>query len=395
MIMVSLQETTYDDSIIDSGYYSGYQYEYNGVEPSLDTNVPLIPLPEPSAAMLPVPEPPVPAAPIPEPSLDQPEAEPPVEQKITPPFAESSSPPASFIASPPLELLCPPSPDVEDSFNDGEIEEDHAGNSPDAIPVPEQDHDDAPIADEPTRKSRVRVYFILIFPGLSQSTFDQSKVISAVQNATKILGTFLFYMMMSVSMLFTVLWLHAGAQLELEIKIHSVLNLSDGRRKLRSSQTQLMSAGGIKLEAEANFGGEDEAVAEDFVQLLSESPSTIFPSSEFGQVDVPEFEIVRLSDSSILLPVCFGILGGLMLCALIALILLRSQRRKPAHRSTKKDDVSSMHSDEGSLPWDEGHNQSFSRKNLLGPVSSKEYSSPYDEKNKGGILVNNLGAKFM
>ncbi|KAI8108938.1 hypothetical protein M9435_005355 [Picochlorum sp. BPE23] len=366
-------ETTYDDSIIDSGYYSYYQYEHNGVEPSLDTNVPLIPLPEPSAAMLPVPEPPVPAAPIPEPSLDQPEAEPPVEQKITPPFAESSSPPATFIASPPLELLCPPSPAVEDSFNDGEIEEDHAGNSPDAIPVPEQDQDDAPIADEPTRKSRVRVYFILIFPGLSQSTFDQSKVISAVQNATKILG----------------------AQFELEIKIHSVLNLSDGRRKLRSSQTQLMSAGGIKLEAEANFGGEDEAVAEDFVQILSESPSTIFPSSEFGQVDVPEFEIVRLSDSSILLPVCFGILGGLMLCALIVLILLRSQRRKPAHRPTKKDDVSSMHSDEGSLPWGEGHNQSFSRKNLLGPVSSKEYSSPYDEKNKGGILVNNLGANFM
>lgn len=156
-----------------------------------------------------------------------------------------------------------------------------------------------------------------------------------------------------------------------------------------------MSAGGIKLEAEANFGEEDELIAEEFVQLLSESPSTIFPSSEFGQVDVPEFEIVRLSDSSILLPVCFGILGGLMLCALVALVLLRSQTRKSPQHPPKRDIISSVHSDEGSLPWGEAHNQSFSRKNLLGPVSSKEYSSPYDEKNKGGILVNNLGATFM
>lgn len=203
MIMVSMQETTYDNSIIDSGFYSDYEYEYNGFEPSLDTIVHLVPLPEPSAAMQPVPEPSFPAAPIPEPSMDEPEAEPPIQQIPPPPFAASSSPPATLIASPPLELLCPPSPDVEDSFNHGEIEEDHAGNPPGGFPVPEQSQDDAPIADESTRKNRVRVYFILIFPGLSQSTFDQSKVISAVQNATKILGTFLFHLITSISILLT------------------------------------------------------------------------------------------------------------------------------------------------------------------------------------------------
>lgn len=156
-----------------------------------------------------------------------------------------------------------------------------------------------------------------------------------------------------------------------------------------------MSAGGIKLEAEANFAGDDEVIAREFTHLLSDSPSTIFPSSEFGQVDVPEFDIVRVTDSSILLPVCFGILGGLVICGLLVLRLFRNKKKQNAQHPTQRDSISAGHGDDGSLPWGEGHNRSFSRKNLLGPVSSKEYSSPYDEKNKGGILVNNIGASFM
>lgn len=173
--MVSLQENTQNNSIIDNDFNIDYEYEYAIPEPSMDTYEPRIPLPEP----------PIPAIPTPESSLDQPVQEPSVEQTFPPPTAENAAPPSTIIASPPLELLCPPSPDFQDNFDPEETEEE----SSDGVPDPEEKNNDPPSGKESKRSSRVKVYFILIFSGLSQATFDQSKVVAALQNATRTLGT--------------------------------------------------------------------------------------------------------------------------------------------------------------------------------------------------------------
>jgi hypothetical protein len=173
--MVSLQENTQNNSIVDNDFNTDYEYEYAIPEPSMDAYEPPIPLPEP----------PIPAIPTPESSLDQPVPEPSVEQTFPPPTAENAAPPSTIIASPPLELLCPPSPDFQDSFDPEETEEE----SSDGVPDPDEKNNDPPSAKESKRSSRVKVYFILIFSGLSQATFDQSKVVAALQNATRTLGT--------------------------------------------------------------------------------------------------------------------------------------------------------------------------------------------------------------
>ena len=181
--------------------------------------------------------------------------------------------------------------------------------------------------------------------------------------------------------------LSLGAKYDVQVKITSITDFiipSQRRRLLGSS---------IKIQAEAEFDEADESVASDLAQVLTDSPSSVFPSSEFGTVDVPEVGVVEVVDTTgILLPISFGILGGLAVCGL-GWVAFRKYTGRGQHSQPSKMGSISSH------PFQNMEHQSSmrtqSQTSLLPSISSKNYYTEREHSHTPGMLVNNLGAGFM
>lgn len=260
--------------------------------------------------------------------------------------------------SPPLDLICDPSPEFgQDGWDD--VDGENKGDTGDNI--------------EPNER-KIKVYFVVIFSGYSNESFNQesqSKLVQALKNATKTLG----------------------AKQDLEITINSIeyFDTLNQRRRLSS----ISSASGVKVLAEANFGQQDEDVAADIVRILNDSPSTIFPVQEFGEVHVSQVNLIGNKTTSIVLPVVFGVLGGVVFCSVIAFILIKKSKKGYKRGLDEMRDASIP---KGAAISHRKHmnrgNDDQPRAALIQSISSKDYSSAYNVE-RPDVVINNLGARFL
>jgi len=66
----------------------------------------------------------------------------------------------------------------------------------------------------------------------------------------------------------------------------------------------------LSVKTEVIFSSGDSELAKAFALALSETPSTVFPVSEFGEVLVPDVSIFNISSSSNWMPILIGVLAG-------------------------------------------------------------------------------------
>ena len=166
------------------------------------------------------------------------------------------------------------------------------------------------------------------------------------------------------------------------------------QKRLRSLlQTPQSSGLSVKVSGEADFAGEDEMVASEIVQLLSDAPSAIFPQEEFGSVRTAEVTMTEVSGtSSWVLPVA-GTLGGLA-CLGASVSLCVYMRR--ANRASMKKYTPNLH-EEGFIPVDDAKLRAMS---TMSNVSQVSLLSSMSSRNYGDIAApaatrekqwNNLG----
>jgi len=261
--------------------------------------------------------------------------------------------PPTIISSPPLDLICSP---------------------------PEQERDEGPSAptdDEPqVSPDQIRVYFVIIFSGYTNETFDeakQSKLVDTLRNAT----------------------IGLGATSNLTISIRSIEDIGISKKRRRRNLLSIMPLStGVKVQGEANFAQQDENVAVEMMQILTDAPSTIFPMEEFGEVNVPQIEIVQDKTTTIILPIVLGVLGGLVLCILVAFLFVKNNKN-----GYKRDMSDQGHSTFHPFSDKECEQRSESmvrhQASLLQSISSRDYSSSAHIDEKPGVVINNIGAGFL
>lgn len=278
----------------------------------------------------------------------------------------------------------PPYPDEHGNEGDVVSDENH-GQSPapgrvsviDAPPRAETCPPTGPNSKATVKKGnkqRIKVFFVVLLPSFANETvsqaFDEARLVGALKNASRA----------------------RGAQHDFEVTVSSVEYISMRRRARRRSLSQSPEplAINVKVTGEADFAGEDEMVASEIVQLLSDAPSTIFPESEFGSVQVPEATLTEVSESSWLLPVA-GTLGGL--ACLVGLLSTYIYRGRGLSISRKKH-TPELH-EEGFIPTDEAKLRSMasniSQQSLLSSISSKVYGDTLTVATAREKQWNNLG----
>ena len=263
-------------------------------------------------------------------------------------LGDAGSPP-TIVSSPPLDIICAPTPEPDE--NGG-------------VNVPE--------TETPAISKEIKVYFVIIFSGYTNETFDeasQSKLVEALRNATLGLG---------------------AKNIQISIKSIEDMGISRKRRRRNTLALNTLSTG-VKVQAEANFDQQDEDIAVRMMQILTDSPSSIFPLEDFGEVNVPQIEIVKNQATTVVLPIVLGVLGGLLVCMIVTLLFIRASR-KGYQRDASDRTRSKFH------PYEEQdtRSESMSRPqiSLLQSISSKDYSSSQDHV-KPGVVINNIGAGFL
>lgn len=258
-----------------------------------------------------------------------------------------------MVSSPPLDIICAPSPEFDTDADEDDGQDDVHSTT-----------------------GQIRVYFVIIFSGYTNETFDeasQSKLVEALRNATKDLG----------------------ARSHLDVTIKSIENLTTSKRRRVMSIIDPMSTG-VRIHAEANFDTQDEDIAIQMMQLLTDSPSTVFPFQDFGEVDIPQIEIVNDDKATIFLPIILGILGGLVFCTIAAMIIIKTSKA-----SYQRDGPETIQSNFQPYKEDTCHStessetMSFPQASLLQSISSREYSSSSHRHDKPGVVINNIGAGFL
>jgi len=68
---------------------------------------------------------------------------------------------------------------------------------------------------------------------------------------------------------------------------------------------------GLKVQAQTRFEEEDAAAALEFTDALSTSPTSIFHEQEFGDITVPDVDLVPISGSNSWIPIVLGAAAGL------------------------------------------------------------------------------------
>jgi hypothetical protein len=213
---------------------------------------------------------------------------------------------------------------------------------------------------------------MIIFSGYTNETFDETsqlKLIDALQNATQSLG----------------------ATSNLTISIKSIEDIGISKRKRKILSVSPLSAG-VKVQGEANFAQEDESIAMEMIQLLTDSPSKVFPLEEFGEVTVPQIEIVQDDTASIVLPIILGVVGGLVLCVIVAFLFVKTTRN-----DFQRDSSDQVHAKFHPFTENQNRSESMTRHHtsLLQSISSRDYSSSSQACEKPGVVINNIGANFL
>lgn len=222
---------------------------------------------------------------------------------------------------------------------------------------------------------QIRVYFVIIFSGYTNETFDeaqQSKLIDTLRNATISLG--------------------ATSNLTISIKSIEDIGISKKRRR-RDLLSILPVSSGVKVQGEAKFAQQDESIAVQMIQILTDSPSTIFPLEEFGEVDVPQIEIVQDTTTAIVLPIVLGVLGGLVLCMIAAFVFIKNSKTG-YERDTSDQGHSAFHPFSEKEYGERSESMIRHQASLLQSISSRDYSSSQIGE-KPGVVINNIGAGFL
>lgn len=208
------------------------------------------------------------------------------------------------------------------------------------------------------KSKRVKVLFVVILPSVANETvaqaFDEAKLVGALQKASRA----------------------RGARHDFDINVRSIEYISMRRQMRRRSLLQSPQLPGlnVKVTGEANFSGEDEMVASELAQLLTDAPSTIFPQEEFGSVQVPEATISEMPGTSWVLPVA-GAVGGIASLASCASLFIYLRGGNLSSRKKLTPDLQ----DEGFIPMDESKLRAMatmsnvSQVSLLSSVSSRSY----------------------
>jgi hypothetical protein len=106
----------------------------------------------------------------------------------------------------------------------------------------------------------------------------------------------------------------AGAKLDVHVRIVKVWRLKkSNRRSLLQSHlaTSAENSEGLNVQAQAKFEAGDEEAALEFTDVLSTSPTSIFHENEFGNVTVPDIDLVPFIDSTSWIPIALGAAAGL------------------------------------------------------------------------------------
>lgn len=100
----------------------------------------------------------------------------------------------------------------------------------------------------------------------------------------------------------------------MHVRIVKVWRLTkSNRRSLLQSHlaTSAEKRDGLNVQAQAKFEAGDEAAALEFTDVLSTSPTSIFHEADFGNVTVPDIDMVPFSDSTSWIPIALGATAGL------------------------------------------------------------------------------------
>ena len=99
----------------------------------------------------------------------------------------------------------------------------------------------------------------------------------------------------------------------MHIRIVKVWRLTKSNRR-SLLQSHLATSGkseGLNVQAQVKFEAGDEAAALEFTDVLSTSPTSIFHEEEFGNVTVPDIDLVPFSESTSWIPIVLGAAAGL------------------------------------------------------------------------------------
>lgn len=231
-----------------------------------------------------------------------------------------------------------------------------------------------------TRRQRIKIIFMVVLPAANTTkpeTFDatEARLVSALERASRAMG----------------------AQHHFGIKVNTIeyIQGTESRRKAFSrrlyseSPSTPASTFQIRITGEADFAGEDEMVASEIHQLLTDAPTSIFPESEFGIVHVPDAILTETELPAEWIVPLAATLGALAALT-IACILVFIASKRPSMPSA---DIN-MDMYDGFIPPDlkalsgRGSQGPLLAPSLLPQPSSKEYTAPNQPKTKE---YNNLG----
>eukprot|EP00890_Picochlorum_soloecismus_P000239 jgi/Picsp_1/1215/NSC_04696-R1_---NA--- len=175
---------------------------------------------------------------------------------------------------------------------------------------------------------------------------------------------------------------------------------------IKNTTRQFEASEGLGVQAQTKFEAEDSAAALEFTDALSTSPTSIFQEQQFGNVTVPDVDLVPISDSISWIPIVLGAAAGLAVCMVGTLVHLKKQASSyhpayipevgetPSIFQSREDDQTENQYIRAS--WTHGEKSpsdppANSRLNLLGSISSKKYTPPSDTYSGRELVVNNLG----
>lgn len=203
----------------------------------------------------------------------------------------------------------PPGPHAEPPNNEGDgiddantLQDDALASSVSLVVAPSSLDDTCPGAKptskpaqvKQTKKQRIKVAFVVVLPANNTVTpsvslnaaeaFDKTHLVAALRRASRAMG----------------------AQHDFDVKVNAVEYIQTQSTKRRRKLHQaLPTSPAIRVTGEADFAGQDEMVASEILQLLTDAPETIFPESEFGTVSVPDATLTEndIHDDKWILPV--------------------------------------------------------------------------------------------
>ena len=278
--------------------------------------------------------------------------------------------PGAGAPGPPGPHAEPQNNDVDGIEDDNTLQDDALASSVSLVVAPSSLDDTCPGAKptskpaqvKQTKKQRIKVVFVVVLPTNNTvapsvspnaaEAFDKTHLVAALRRASRAMG----------------------AQHDFDVKVNAVEYIQTQSTKRRRKLHQAPpTSPAIRVTGEAEFAGQDEMVASEILQLLTDAPETIFPESEFGPVSVPDATLTEndIHDDKWILPVV-GTLTALATVSAVSTAVFFCRKRVNDETDTYGFIPSTTFSPDAKHPLDRS-------RSLLSLPSNNAYNNYHDD----------------